>query len=263
MRTRLLAACLTLAVALPAAAQKSGDESRLVFSVTGGYATGSDLWEVPAQSLTLDGLTDILALERRLTGTWTAGLGAIYFPGEHFGWVGDAHLVDTRVSDSCQLLSNSGSEKNQETCASIDGFTNSSMSVAVSVGAILRTASRAAVSPYVRLQGGGFFGNLNTTAMEGSFTNENNEIVIVPIYPGTSASSFSPQITFGAGVTIPVAKAYHLRFEGRGMTYSMKTITGATGSFGTEPNTGTKWITQFSIHAGIDLVLERKRGRRY
>jgi hypothetical protein len=101
MRTRLLAACLTLVAALPAAAQKTGDESRLVFSLTGGYATGSDLWEVPAQSLTLDGLTDILALERRLTGTWTAGLSAIYFPGEHFGWVGDAHLVDTRVSDSC------------------------------------------------------------------------------------------------------------------------------------------------------------------
>jgi hypothetical protein len=135
--------------------------------------------------------------------------------------------------------------------------------VALSVGAILRSACRAAVSPYVRLQGGGFFGNLNTTAMEGSFTNENNESVIVPIYPGTSSSSFSPQITFGAGVTIPVANAYHLRLEGRGMTYSMKTITGATGQFGTEPNTGTKWLTQFSIHAGIDLVLERKRGRRY
>jgi len=26
---------------------------------------------------------------------------------------------------------------------------------------------------------------------------------------------------------------------------------------------GSKWITQFSISAGIDLVLERKRGRRY
>ena len=263
MRACVLVACLTLAAALPAAAQKTGDESRLVFSLTGGYATGNDLWQVPAQSLTLDGLTDVLALERQMTGTWTAGLGVIYFPGEHFGWVGDAQLVDTRISDSCQLLSNSGSDKNQQTCASINGASNSSMSVAVSAGAVLRTASRSSVSPYVRLQGGGFFGNLNTTAMQGTFTNENNELVIVPIYPGNSSSSFSPQITFGAGVTIPVANAYHLRLEGRGMTYSVKTITGATGAFGTEPNTGTKWITQFSISAGIDLVLERKRGRRY
>ena len=108
MRACVLVACLTLAVALPAAAQKTGDQSRLVFSLTGGYATGSDLWQVPAQSLTLDGLTDVFALERQMTGTWTAGLGVIYFPGEHFGWVGDAHLVDTRISDSCQLLSNSG-----------------------------------------------------------------------------------------------------------------------------------------------------------
>ena len=78
-----------------------------------------------------------------------------------------------------------------------------------------------------------------------------------------SGSHISPQVTVGAGITIPVAKAYHLRFEGRGMTYNLETITGATGSAGTEPNTGTRWLTQWSLHAGIDLVLERKRGHRY
>lgn len=263
MRTRLLVAVLALAASLPAAAQKTGDEPRLVFSLTGGYASGTDLWQVPAQSLTLDGQTDIFALDRELTGTWTAGLSAIYFPGGHLGFVGEAQLVNTAVSDGCRLLSNSGSEKNAEVCSSIDGASRASMSAELSVGAILRAASRAKVSPYVRLQGGGFFGNLNTTSMQGTFTNEFNELVIVPIYPGSSESSFSLQFTFGAGVTVPVAKAYHLRFEGRGTTYSMDVVTGATGAFGTEPNTGSKWITQFSILAGVDLVLERKRGRRY
>jgi hypothetical protein len=263
MRVRLLVAVLALAAPLPAVAQQSGDEPRLIFSLTGGYATGNDLWQVPAQSLTLDGQTDIFALDRELTGTWTAGLGAIYFPGEHLGFVGEAQLVNTAVSDGCRQLSNSGSEKNAEVCSSINGASNASMSATLSLGAVLRAASREKVSPYVRLQGGGFFGNLNTTAMQGTFANENNELVIVPIYPGSSESSFSFQFTFGAGVTVPVAKAYHLRFEGRGTTYSMDVVTGATGAFGSEPNTGSKWITQFSILAGIDLVLERKRGRRY
>mgnify|MGYP006390753607 CR=1 FL=1 len=228
MRARLLVAVLAIAAPLPAVAQQTGDEPRLVFSLTGGYATGHDLWQVPAQSLTLDGQTDIFALERELTGTWTAGLGAMYFPGGHLGFVG----VNTAVSDGCRLLSNSGSEKNAEVCSSINGDSRASMSTALSVGAILRAASRAKVSPYVRLQGGGFFGNLNTTAMQGTFTNETNELVIVPIYPGSSSSNFSMQFTFGAGVTIPVAKAYHLRFEGRGTTYGVDVVTGATGAFG-------------------------------
>jgi hypothetical protein len=263
MRAQLLVAVLALAAPRPAVAQKTGDQARLVFSLTGGYATGHELWQVPAQSLTLDGQTDIFALDRELTGTWTAGLGATYFPGEHLGFVGEAQLVNTAVSDGCRLLSNSGSEKNAEVCSSINGDSRASMSAALSVGAVLRAASRAKASPYVRLQGGGFFGNLSTTSMSGTFTNASNELVIVPIYPGGSESSFSLQFTFGAGVTVPVAKAYHLRFEGRGTTYGLDVVTGATGSQGTEPNTGSRWITQFSILAGIDLVLERKRGRRY
>ena len=142
MRARLLVAVLAIAAPLPAVAQQTGDEPRLVFSLTGGYATGHDLWQVPAQSLTLDGQTDIFALERELTGTWTAGLGAMYFPGGHLGFVGEAMLVNTAVSDGCRLLSNSGSEKNAEVCSSINGDSRASMSAALSVGAIMRAARR-------------------------------------------------------------------------------------------------------------------------
>lgn len=263
MRTRFALVAFALLAPLDAEAQKSGDQSRLVFSVSGGYAGGHDLWSVGGQSLTIDGLTDIFALERNLTSTWTAGLGVIFFNGEHLGFTGDAHLVDTRTEDGCFQLTNSGSEKNTQVCESIDGTTRSAMAVAISAGVVLRTASRAKVSPYARLQGGAYFGNLNTTSLQGTFVNEANEQVFVNIYPTGSGSHFSPQFTFGAGVTVPVAKAYHLRLEGRAMTYDLDVITGATGSAGTEPNLGTRWITQWSVQAGIDLVLERKRGRRY
>jgi len=263
MRTRLALALAVLLVPLDADAQATGDQTRLVFSITGGYATGHDLWAVGGQSLTLDGLTDIFALERNLTGTWTAGLGVVYFGGEHLGFTGDAHLVDTRTEDSCLQLSNSGSEKNAQVCESIEGAIRSAMAVALSGGVILRTASRAKVSPYLRLQGGAYFGNLNTTSMQGTFVNADSELVFVNIYPSGSSTHFSPQLTVGAGITVPVAKAYHLRFEGRAMTHNLEVITGATGSAGTDPNTGTRWLTTFSLHVGIDLVLERKRGRRY
>ena len=262
---RVLALLAVVAPFLPlrAAAQATGDQSRLVFSLTGGYAAGKDLWSVGGQSLTLDGLTDILAIDRTLTGTWAAGLGVIYFKGENFGWTLDAHLVNSRIQDSCRLLSNSGSEKNAEVCASINGAARSAMSVALSAGGVFRAASREKVSPFARVQGGVYFGNLNTTMVQGTFVNPDNELVFVNIYPGGSSTTVSPEVIFGAGVTLPVAKAYHLRLEGRSMTYQLDVITGATGSSGTEPNTGSKWITQFSVHAGVDIVLERKRGKRY
>jgi hypothetical protein len=264
MRTPLLLAFAALLGAGGAEAQKTGDQSRLVFSLTGGYASGHDLWSVGGQSLTLDGQTDIFALERNLTGTWTAGLGVVYFGGENLGFTVDAQLIDTRLQDSCVQLTNSGSSKNQQVCTSIDGATRSAMAALLSGGVILRAASRAKVSPYLRVQGGAYFGNVNTTSVQGTFLSaDSTELVFVNIYPGGSGTHFSPQASLGAGVTVPVAKAYHLRFEGRVVTYSLDVITGATGSAGTEPNTGTKWITQWTLTAGVDIVLERKRGRRY
>jgi len=122
---------------------------------------------VPAQSLTLDGQTDIFALTGELTGTWTAGLSAIYFPGGHLGFVGEAQLVNTAVSDGCRLLSNSGRRRTRRSAPPSTG------PPALDVGRTVRRrdpagGSRAKVSPYVRLQGGGFFGNLNTTSMQGT-----------------------------------------------------------------------------------------------
>lgn len=260
----LLLATAPLAAPAPLAAQKQGDQTRLVFTMSAGYAFGRDLWSVGSQPVFLGGL-DLYQLDRNLNGTWTAELGATYYKGPNLGFTFDIGFIDIATEDSCTLLSNSGSIDNAATCGSIQNATSSALSTTFSVGAILRAMSRKPVSPYLRLQGGLMLVSRSTTELTGNYINGNDppEAVYVPIYPTEGSSSVSAQFVVGAGVTIPVAKAYHLRFEGRATTFGLQVVTGPTDFQGIIPPTETKYLTQFSILIGIDLVLEKKHGRRY
>jgi len=264
MPTRQLLACLALLLAPVAAhAQATRDESRLVFTVGGGYAFGNDLWKVPAQPFVDGPLVDILELERTLANTWTATLAVTYFKGPSLGFTLDGTLINLQQNDSCRLLSGSGSPVAPAVCDSINGRGLSAMSAAFSVGAIYRVASRGAVSPYVRLQGGLFFGSLPSTLLTSEYDGGLGEPILVIIYPNEDNNWVRGQFAAGAGVTIPFSKAWHGRLEGRATTYGVPAIDGATEFQGLEAPTSTRWLTQWSIHFGIDLVLEKKRGRRY
>lgn len=260
----LLVATAPLAAPAPLAAQKQGDQTRLVFTMSAGYAFGRDLWAVGSQPVFIGGL-DLYQLERNLKGTWNAELGATYYRGPNLGFTFDLGFIDIATEDSCTLLSNSGSIDNAATCGSINGAKSSALSTAISVGAILRAASRRFLSPYLRLQGGIMLVSRSTVELTGNYINGNDppEAVYVPIYPTQGSSSVSAQFAVGAGVTIPLSKAYHARIEGRATTYGLPVVTGPTDFQGIVPPTETKYLTQFSILIGIDLVLEKKHGRRY
>ncbi len=263
-RFPLLVLVLAAAPLAPAslAAQKQGDQSRLVFTVSAGYAFGRDLWSVGAQPVFLDGL-DLYSLSRNLQGTWTAELGVTYFRNPNVGFTFDASFIDIATKDGCQLLNSSASIDGQATCASINGAKSSALSTALSVGLLLRTASRKPISPYLRAQGGILLVSRSTIEMTGNYINADLEAVYVPIYPTEGSSSVSAQFALGAGVTIPISKAYHARIEGRATTFGLPVVTGPTDFQGIVPPTETRYLTQFSILVGIDLVLERKHGRRY
>ena len=266
MGTRLPVLLLLLAAtplaAPPLAAQKQGDQTRLVFTVSAGYAFGRDLWAVGSQPVFLDGL-DLYSLQRDLKGTWTAELGVTYFRSPALGFTFDLTFIDIATEDSCTLLSNSGSINNAAVCGSINGVSSSALSTAVSAGVILRAASRQVVSPYLRLQGGVLLVSRGTTDLTGNYINDDLEPVYVTIYPSQGSSSVSAQFALGAGVTIPLSKAYHARIEGRATYFGLPVVTGPTDFQGIVPPTETKYQTQFSILVGVDLVLEKKHGRRY
>ena len=113
------------------------------------------------------------------------------------------------------------------------------------------------------MQGGILLVSRSTTEVTGNYINADLEPVYVPIYPTEGSSSVSAEFAVGAGVTIPISKAYHARIEGRGTTFGLQVVTGPTDFQGILPPTETKYLTQFSILIGVDLVLEKKHGRRY
>ena len=258
----LLLAAPTLAAAPSLAAQKTGDQARLVFTVSGGYAFGRDLWAVGSQPVFLDGL-DLYSLERNLKGTWTAELGVTYYRSPNLGFTFDLGFIDIATQDTCDLLSNSGSINNAAVCGSINGASSSALSTSIAAGVILRAASRQVISPYLRVQGGILLVSRGTTELTGYYFNPDQEQVFVPIYPSEGSSSVSAALAVGLGVTIPISRAYHARIEGRANTFGLPVVTGPTDFQGIVPPTDTRYLTQFSILIGIDLVLEKKHGRRY
>ncbi len=262
LRTIGLLACLA-AAPLPAAAQATGDQARLVFTFYGGYFGGQDLWTVGAQPLIDGSFTDLLEISRKFEPSWTAGLGVTFFKGANIGFTGELQVIDARMRTSCGMLTQSGSLVNDDICASINGAMRSTLASSFSVGAIFRVLSRGDLSPYFRAQGGLYYLGASTTSVTGYWIDDNLENHYVDIYPADGDSHLSGQFTLGAGVTIPIAKAYHLRVEGRGITYGVPVVTGPTDAQFILPPTTTAWNTQFQLLVGLDLLLERKRGRRY
>lgn len=265
MARRTLALLLLVMPVAGLQAQATGDQARLVFSFYGGSVPGRSLWEVNGQPLVDDvlGVTDALRLTRQLGSTWTGGLGVTYFKGANIGLTADLAVIATKLVDNCAMLTNSGSLINPEVCNSINGSNGSRLSTAFSVGGIFRVASRQAISPYLRAQGGAFLISQSTTAMTGFFIGDDQQPRFIDIYPQDGNSSIRPQVSVGVGVTIPFAKAYQFRLEGRSTTYGIPVVAGATARQFIIPPTETKYVTQVSILLGVDLVLERKRGRRY
>ena len=147
MRPLPLALALSLAVpAGPLAAQATRDQARLVFNVGLGYAGGTDLWRVTGQPLTddasLPARTDLMNVSREVGPTLTFGLKGIYFRGDNLGLLGEAYFLGLGPRDSCNLTTASGSGRNAEVCARINGAERSASAVQVATGVIYRVNSR-------------------------------------------------------------------------------------------------------------------------
>ncbi len=268
MRTRLLAILLAVAPLAPAAAQATGDQARLVFSLVGGAFFGRDLWRVPNQPVvdaTNPGapLIDVLDINRELARSWAVSLSATYYRGDHLGFTGDAVIANLKTKDGCQLAFASGSTRNAAICDYVNARERSAMSLGVQGGVTLRAASRRAVSPYIRGTAGLFIANLNTIRTTSAYFNPNGEVVSLDIYPSTRTTRLSPMAGLAAGFTSPLTRAYHFRLETRTNLVGINAVDGATVADGAPPRTRVSYGLQWSILAGIDLVLERKRGRRY
>lgn len=258
----LVAACGVISVwTRPAVAQKTGDRARLVFTVSGAYIQGSGLWTVPRQTLLEFAPADTLFLTRSIKPSLGFGFSGTYFPGPNLGLTADAFLIGLGYDDSCRLVAPETSTRNAEVCRSINSQDKSAAAVVLSAGGLARIASREFISPFFRASAGLLFANQSSVITSG--TSASNQGALLVIYDDEKRSSVHAAFGLGVGVTLAVGKGYHLRAEVRDNIVGIDRVTGPTPGARLVPPHETNFKQLFSVLLGVDIILERQRGRRY
>jgi hypothetical protein len=263
-RELVASALLLTASALPASAwgQATKDQARLVFTVSGGVVAGQKLWSVEPQPVQFTDPADTLALFRRIRSNIAVGFGGAYFPGEHLGLAVEGFLVGLGFEDQCRHIFSSGSVDVATACESIQGATKSATSVFLSAGPILRFNSRKLFSPYLRGNAGLTFSNQSSLRTIGRFPSPAGTVDLI-IYADDHDTRVAPSFALGAGFTVAVGRGYQLRWEARDNIVGVQRVTGPVAVAGNIPPHELEFKHLFSITIGFDVVLERRRGRRY
>lgn len=273
MFVRMLACVGLLALSTAPAtrlwAQRTGDQARLVFTVSAGAAGGKSLWTVPKQAVQFPGAptADTLSLSRDIRSTLVVGFGASYFPGAQVGFSAEGFLIGLGYEDSCRQPYSSGSPSVAAACQSLQSATKSATAVILSAGTILRTNSRKLISPYLRAHAGFVFSNQSSLRTIGRYPGAGGERLDLIIYSDSHDSRVEPAFALGAGMTAALSPGYQLRWEVRDNIVGVQKISGPSPRTGDVVTPVTPHELDFkhliSVTIGFDVVLERRRGRRY
>lgn len=265
--SRRLAACGALAalLALPsarAAAQATGDQSRLVIGVSTGWIGGTELWHVPAQPmLTTTEAVDVFDLKRRLRSNVTfAGTGT-WYPRGNLGVTGEVTYLGLGTVDDCILVTASGDPLNRIVCNTLRNYERPASAVSIAGGLVFRPSSRSFLQPYARGVVGvalALRGTVRTVASIGEFGD-----TAVTIYPQAGGGQMRPTGSIMFGLATASSPGYQFRVEARYTALRLPIVAGATSYQGLVPPTRSSWKMLPSILVGFDVVLEKRRGRRY
>lgn len=256
---------LALAAASPAAAQATRDQARLVFTVFGAFNGGGDLWDVGVQPVRFPGFdpseVDSLAVGRKVASGLGLGVSATYYPGAVLGYVGEVNFLGVGYEDECAIISPPTNDTGTFTCQNIDNADRGASIVLLSVGVVARAMSQKVISPYLRGGLGLAIGSQSSLRMFGPTDATEGEIFIV--YEDESSTRVTPAFILGGGLTAQIAPGVQLRAEGRDNIVGIASVTGRTSIDGLVPPYETQYKHVWSVMLGVDIVLERKRGRRY
>lgn len=263
MHFRLALAVLGALLAIratPAAAQ-TGDRARLVFTVSGAYIGGKGLWTVPNQFIDANGFGGNLVLSRSIQSTLGAAFAGTYYPGARFGITTEAFLVGLGFDDACRITTPNAGVRLDEICDDIDSQEKSAAAVSVSVGGIYRIASREFISPFARASAGILITNQSALLIQG--VSPSFDGALLTIYEDDTRTAVRPAIGLGVGATMVLSKGYHIRWEVRDNILGVRRVTGPVATPGQIPPHETAYKHLFSVLIGMDIILERQRGRRY
>jgi hypothetical protein len=245
-----------------ASAQRTGDQARLIFTVSLGAVGGKNLWGVGAQPVQVGLTPDTLAVGRRIRSTLNVGFSGTYFPGELLGLAIEGYLIGLGYEDSCRQVFASGSTEVAAACTSIQGDNKAATSVVLSAGPVIRFNSRKLFSPYGRMNLGLLFSNQSSLRTAGQFPSPNGPVEL-PVYSDNHESRVGPALALAGGFTAAVARGYQLRWEVRDNIVGVQRVSAATPQAGVIPPHELEYKHLVSLIIGFDVVLERRRGKRY
>ncbi len=244
---------------------QTADQARLMFSVGLGQSSGGGtLWTIGRQPFVIDATTtDTLSVSRSFRRSLDVVLSGTYFPGDHLGFNVEAQLLGLATQDDCRIVFTQGSPDTQDLCRTIGRTQRGGASAALSGGLIYRIASHQPLHPYGRVNAGLLITQESFVKTTGTVITITNEPAQLTLYEDRNPSTVQPYLSFGGGVVAVIGKGYQLRFELRDNWVRVPKVDRATDIQGVKPPTSTVGRHILTATIGFDVVLERKRGRRY
>jgi hypothetical protein len=268
-----LGACL----ALPARAQ-TPDQPNLIFTISGGMLTGvSSLWRIPQQlaiaSIATGYTWDTVALGRKLRPGFAATLSATYFRSPHLGYSLEAGFFGIGTEAECSpvvAFHPTPNNVNQKACTYLQGQNLRGDAVGLLAGLVWRFTT-GGPQPYLRAAAGGaIFGSSFAEAVAPVLVSGTGQSTVW-FLADQNHKEVTWMVSLGAGVMLPLASSYQLRVEARDLIVALPYPTGPATDTGAvansnalpQPRIALKAVHVPTFMIGLDVVLERRRGRRY
>jgi hypothetical protein len=268
MNTRSSVVLVLFLVGSSASAQ-TGDQPNLVLTVFAGVSAGHSLWSITGQpfcsetSCNVSAPHDTFDLSRDVTSSLIAGAGGTFFSSSHVGIHAEIYYMGLSFEDHCRDVFASTTTRNAEICARANSSSLSSSAIVFSGGVLLRAFARRSISPYVR--GGVVLATYSTGTIEmpSFFTDPATQLPQpIGIFEDRQPRRNGVGLQLGAGFTTRLGPGYQMRFELRDLVAPLDRTNGIAAE-NREPPKTTRLYHHIALVFGIDVVLERKRGRRY
>ena len=258
-------------VAASTAVAQTKPQPTIALTIGGGVVTGHGLWTIGKQPVCLltgggscSGQYDTLRIARSISSSLVVGASGTYFPWPHVGLHAEVSYVGFPFDDSCVGLffnPDVPDERARQMCDNLSSARGTGGAISLFVGATVRAVARGSISPYVRASAGIVNMSSSTVEVVGAYvdgTGGHERLLI----GGGSGGGTSPMLGVAAGFTSPIGSGYQFRLEVRDMLASFDRITGPANNLAVAP-VASRFYHHFALVLGLDVVLERKRGRRY
>jgi len=274
----LTLAALCAAAPVSAAAQ-TADSPNLVLTIFGGFRAGKALWTLHNQPFvvidyvannldSVPGHYDTLDISRQVTPSFVLGLTASYFRGRHVGFQAEMVSLGMSLDSHCAIRSYNPADSadiNPELCGNVAGSSVPMSAVQFSAGMILRATPNKSATPYVAFSGGLVTRARGTVETEGAFVDNAGGVNSFPVIADDKATRSDLSAQLAAGIMVPLGPGYQIRLEGRDVYTRLDYVSGLADptEVPLHPPHAARYGHHLVFAIGLDVVLERKRGRRY